>query len=308
MNHFKRTIKTFFSVAIIVSAVLGSARFVSAGTGLSIQPVKVSHTLEAGQSVSGTISLKNASEESVKVEVKVEDFVPTAGSSGIKFVGRADGVTTVRDWVTIGGNKTFVLRKGESKKIPYTIKAPADAEPGSHFGVAFFKATKPDQADNQLKIGAQVGMLIFVTVPGNFLQKGEILDFSAPAFVQQSPVVFNIKFKNTGTVHFEPKGEIKITNIFGKEVGRIPVSGQAVLPTGVRDLVARWDVSDFLVGRYKADLTMTDGEGNVLTANSVVFYALPLWHIVGFVLSVIILFYALKFLRNKVNISVSFKK
>lgn len=298
---------SIFVVLLLASLVVGGS-YVNAGVGLGIQPTKISHTIEPGQSVSGFISLNNASDEAVKVEVAVQDFIPTAGTQSIHFIERAEGMTTARDWITIGSPEYFTFQKGVSRDIPYTIKAPSDAEPGSHFAVAFFTARKLDEAGQQLKVGTRVGMLIYLTVPGDFLQKGRILDFSAPRFVQKGPIDFTIKFENTGTVHFEPKGTITITNIFGKKVGEVPVAGQAVLPTGVRDLKARWNVSSFLLGRYKAALSIVDGEGNVLTAESIAFYALPLWYILGFILAVLVLFFGLKFLRKKLKISISFKK
>jgi len=309
MEYYTHKIKILSLFIISLVIILGfNFNLAKASTGLTIQPVKVSHTMKPGESVSGVINLKNASQTEVNVEVKVEDFIPTAGATGVQFVGRAPGVTTVRDWITIGGDESFVFDKGESRDIPYTINAPTNAEPGSHFGVAFFKANELDEAGVQLKVGTQVGMLIFITVPGNRLQKGKILDFQVPHFIQKGPVDFIIKFENTGTVHFEPKGEIKITNIFGKEVGTIPVEGQVVLPTGVSDLNARWNVTSFLLGRYKAELSIVDGEGNILTADSINIYAFPIWYILGFILVVIVIFFILKFLRNRLKVSISFKK
>ena len=274
--------------------------------GLTIQPVKISQTMEPGQESFGIITLSNASEEDVNVETKVEDFVPLAGTYNIQFVGRAAGVTTVRDWITIDTPKSFVLRKGESRAVNYAIKAPDDAEPGGHFGVIFFKASRIN-SEEQFKVSTQVGVLAFVTIPGNFLQKGEINSFTGPKFVQKGPIVFKINFENTGTVHFEPKGEIKITNIFGKEVAKIAVEGQAVLPTGARDLTAEWPVK-FLIGRHKADLAIKDGEGNELTASGLAFYALPVWYILGFISLIVAIFFGLKFLRKKVRFSVSINK
>ena len=291
---------------LVLVGLFSLADYTNADSGLTIQPVKVSHTIEPGESVSGSILLKNASSEAVDVEVVVEDFVPAAGSGNIQFVGRAEGVTTVRDWIELDIPESFVFQKDESKTIPYTIQAPPDAEPGGHFGVAFFKATEIGD-EGQLKVGTRVGMLIFVTVPGNQLQKGTILDFLAPFFIQKGPVDFEITFENTGTVHFEPKGVITITNMWGKEVGKIPVSGQAVLPTGVRDLNAQWNVASVLLGRYKADLGLVDGEGNELTANSIAFYAFPVWYVLSFFLAVMALFFGLRFLKRRVKISISSK-
>ena len=71
-----------------------------AATGLTIQPVRIDQTLNAGDVADGNILLTNASDAPVDVELSVEDFVPTAGEESIKFVPRAEGVTSVRDWVS----------------------------------------------------------------------------------------------------------------------------------------------------------------------------------------------------------------
>lgn len=288
---------------------LVGARWVYAlNTGLSIQPVKVSHTIEKGKQVSGKILLTNASDETINVDVTVEDFVPAANTTDIQFVGRAEGLTTVRDWITLNIPEQFIFKKNESKEITYTIKAPDNAEPGSHFGVAFFKATKIDDT-GQLKVGTRVGMLIFITVPGNFLQKGEILDFNSPWFVPKGPVNFTVKFKNTGTVHYEPKGIITITNLFGKKVSDIPIEGQIVLPTGVRDLKAQWNTgNNLLLGRYGARVNIMDGEGNIITTRAIAFYAFPIWYVFISVLIAVLAFFVLRLLKNKIKISVSLKK
>lgn len=287
---------------LCMGVVSGSAS--AQGTGLTIQPVKISHTLQPGGSVSGTIKVVNESPEDIRLEVSVEDFVPSAGTTNVSFVGRAEGNTTVRDWIELDIPDSQVFKKGERINVPYTIRAPEDAEPGGHFGVAFFNALRIGETGN-LKVGTRIGTLFFVTIPGNQLQKGRILEFTAPEFQQEGPVPFTITFENTGTVHFEPKGEIVITNLLGKEVGTVQVSGQAVLPTQVRDLKAKWGAEGPLLGRYTASLSMTDGEGNELTADEIVFYGFPLWYSLIIVIALVAVFFLIRFVRRYVNISVS---
>lgn len=296
-------------IAVLVALVLGSfAMTAQAATGLTIQPIKVSQTMKPGTSVSGTILLSNASSEDVIVDVSVQDFIPTAGTETFQFVGRAPGVTTVRDWITVKGPQQFTFKQGESKQIEYVIDAPQDAEPGSHFGVFFFKATKASEAESQIKVGTQVGVLAFVTIPGKFEQKGTILNFSTNRFVQKGPVDFSLEFENTGTVHFEPKGMIDITNIFGTKVGSVPIEGYAVLPTGVKKLGFSWNVVGLLLGKYNAVASIYDTEGNLLSSSSTTFYAMPVWYIVGFVVTVLILFLVIRFIKSRFKFSISLKK
>lgn len=278
-----------------------------AATGLTIQPVKVSHTLKPGESVSGTIRLTSASDgDAIKVEASVEDFIPVAGAESIQFVGRAPGVTTVRDWITLDTNQFFNLKQGEGVIVPYAVQAPLNAEPGSHFGVAFFKATRPAvNGQQQLSIGTRIGMLILVTVPGNHLQKGKILDFSGPGFIQRPPASFKIKFENTGTVHFEPKGTLVVSNMFGRVISKVPIEGQVVLPTGIKDVNVSWNPEAWwLLGRYTAAATLYDGEGTVMTTSSITFWIIPVWYILGFIVSVLALFFILRWIRRRVRISI----
>ncbi len=277
-----------------------------AGTGLTIQPVKISVTLAPGQSADGVILLSNASDESVQVDSSVQDFIPLAGADTIQFVGRAPGVTTVRDWIKLDVPATASMGKDEKKEVHYTITAPADAEPGSHFGVAFFKAVPPGST-GPLRIGTQVGVLIFVTIPGNHLQKGKILDFSAPSFVQGGPVNFTMKFENTGTVHFEPKGTITIRNMFGQVAGIVPIEGQVVLPTGIKDLTFTWQPKGIIMGGYTAAATVVDGEGEELTSSSISFYAAPIWYLLSFFITIIVIYVLIRFVRKRVSFSVSLK-
>jgi hypothetical protein len=281
-----------------------------AGTGLTIQPVRVSHTLNPGEEVSGIISLINASddENDTLITLKTEDFIPAAGGEGVNFTGRAPGVTTVMDWITLGENneRSFLIKKGASRGVPYTIKAPSNAEPGGHYGVLFFKAQKTGKGQEMLNVGTQVGVLVLVTIPGNHLQKGRILNFASDRkFYQTPPISFITRFENTGTVHFEPKGTIKITNLFNKEVAEVPVSGQVVLPTGIRNLSTKTHVEGFIFGKYDAELSIVDGDGEKLSTKSVSFYVFPVWYILEFIGSIILLYLALRFMKKKVKINIS---
>ena len=272
-----------------------------ASTGLSIQPVKIDQTINPGDTLDGTILLSNASDGPVDVDVTLQDFVPTAGSDSIQFIGRTEGVTSVIDWIQVGGKPEFSLKVGESVNVPYTITAPANAEPGSHLGVILFKATPSGGQTGSIKVGTQVGTLVLIAIPGNHLEKGNILDFTAPMFMQSGPVPFDIKFQNTGTVHFEPKGSIVIRNMFGTKVGEVPVTGQVTLPTSVKDLKFSWDVGTFAIGRYTASATIYDGDNNALTSKQVSFWIVPVWYILGFLVILALIYFVLRYLKRHVK-------
>jgi hypothetical protein len=306
MNKNSYKLLTLIAAVLLIGGLSSTAE--ASGTGLTIQPVKASYTLTPGQSVTDNIILKNPSIDAF-VTSSVQDFLPIAGSSNLEFVAKAAGVTSVVDWIKVDAPKGgFQFKAGADINIPYTLTVPKDAEPGSHFGVIFFLAQDANGAAGQsLKIGTQVGMLVLVTVPGSHLQKGTIDSFTTSGFIQHGPVHFDITFENTGTVYFEPKGTITITNMFGSTVGTVPVNGQVVLPTGKRDITADWPVN-LLFGPYNAAISLYDGDGNVISANNVHFFAFPVWYIVSILILLILLYVIFVFLKRKVSFSVSLKK
>jgi len=308
MNFRQRILGATIAAFIACGAAAIFPMATMAATGLTIQPIKISETLSPGDTATGQILLSNASADDTIVNITVQDFVPTSGTESFQFVGRAPGVTSVRDWISIDAPIQFIFKPGESKEIPYTIKAPADAEPGSHFGVIFFKATRAADKNLQMKVGTQVGVLTFVTIPGKFEQKGTLTGFTAPSFVQGGPVSLSMEFSNTGTVYFEPKGTIDISNMFGSKIASVPIGGYAVLPTGVKKMDFSWNVTGLLLGRYTATANIYDTEGSVISTAAVSFFALPIWYLVGFVIVLIIVFFIIWFLKTKVSFNVKLKK
>lgn len=302
---------------------------VFAGHGLSIQPAKIVYTLNKGEVATSTIRVRNVGDERVKVGVNAQDFIPVAGDEGYQIVHRAPGITTVSDWIFFGlpytdedfatsttierdfaSTTEFYLEVGQEVKVPYVIKTPLVADPGSHFGVLLFNArdATPGAESNQLAVGARVGALTFVTVPGNRLENGKLLSFSAPHFVQKSPVNFDLSFENTGTVYFEPRGTIDIYNIINRKVGETPIFGRAILPTGVGKLTIPWIVDKWLFGRYLAKATVVSSDNRVLSTAETTFYAVPLKALAIFFGIIIVAFILLKLLRRYLNISISVKK
>lgn len=301
--------KSFFLLLGTFTALLiFRGQFVYATTGLSITPIKLSHVMDAGETVFGVIELTNVSDSSVGIDKEAQDFVPIAGQNSLQFVGRTNGLTTVADWITIDLPAKFTIKPGQKVVVPYSIKAPVDAEPGSHLGVIFFRAIPPEGGN--LAISTKVGSLVLVTIRGPFTLQGKVLSFLGPGFVQTPPVTFTMKFQNTGTVHFEPQGTIKIRNMWGQEVDTVGISGQTVLPSGVRDLSYDWTPKGTLFGRYRADIVITDpyNNGAVIAASSLSFWAFPVKKALIFLGVVVLVFLILWYIKRHLNIVITLKK
>jgi hypothetical protein len=92
--------------------------------------------------------------------------------------------------------------------------------------------------------------------------------------------------------------------MFGSSVADVPIEGQVILPTSVKTLNEEWRVSGLLLGRYTAVAHIVDGEGNTLTTDSVTFWAFPIWYLVAFFVTIVLLFFIIRFLKRRVRISI----
>jgi len=247
--------------------------------GFTIFPAKLSLTVEKGQIYNNVISVTNAGDERMSVITDVQDILPTPGGSGFNYLPKAPGITSLVDWIKVN-EKPFELNPNEKKDVAFSITVPSDASPGSRFAVLFFATG--GSGGGQLNISARTGSVILLTVPGDVKQTGEVFNFKTSKFVWQNKALgFSFDFQNTGTVYFEPKGAIVVTNFWGKKVVELPVSGQVVLPTGMKKLSSVWEKPGYLLGIYKAHLTINvTGEGDIATKNFI-FYALPLYPSLG---------------------------
>ncbi len=275
---------------------------VEAKQGFTIFPAKLSLDVSKGSEYNGFIKVTNAGDSVVAVLPDVQDILPTSGASGFNYMPKAPGITSLVDWVQIS-RKPFELKPNESKEVPFTIKVPSDASAGSRFAVLFFATGS--SGGGQLNVSARTGTVILLTVPGDVKQTGEVLNFILSKFVwSNQPIGFKFDFQNTGTVYFEPKGIITITNIFGKKIVEIPVAGQVVLPTGMRSIGAVWEKPGYLLGIYNVHLAVSvTGKGDIASKDAR-FYALPLYPSLGALGVLLVLIVAIWYIKKNFKFAV----
>lgn len=240
----------------------------------TVTPPLFQLTIAPGQEWKSTIKVVNSNKYEMPVYATVMNF-EAKGDAGqgsfipiveddIEFQGH-----TLGDWIAISDDPTFI-GQGESFEIPFSVRIPKDAEPGGHYAAILIGNRPLESEGTVMKISSYVSALVFVNVEGDVVERGEIREFSTEKTFYQTPdATFTLRFQNKGNVHVQPQGHIIITNMWGKERGRIPVNEQTdfgnVLPDTVRKFEFDWsgEANFFEVGRYKAVATVVYGsEGN----------------------------------------------
>jgi hypothetical protein len=269
-----------------------------------VGPGRVELELKPGQSAVYEVSLANRIDDGRNFSLDFEDVSGTEDAKrSVVFLGEERGPYTIKDYLSVPEN-TIKLNLGERARIPVTITVPEDAEPGGYYGGLLISTIKDDGRDEgagtaRSPIIARVGTLFFITVPGEVEKSGEVKDVSIIDkrwWYEHGPIKMSVLYENTGSVHLNPYGEVRVKNIFGEEVGFVELEPWFVLPKSLRSREFSWD-RELLFGRYVADVSINRGYDDVIDSYSVVFWVLP-WKVllsVFFTLFIIILGFRLLF-------------
>jgi hypothetical protein len=143
--------------------------------------------------------------------------------------------------------------------------------------------------------------LFFITVPGEFEKSGQVTDFSTvpkKSWYTKGPLNFGVLFENTGSMHLNPYGSIRVQNIFGEEVGFIEIQPWFVLPKSLRLREVNWD-RELLLGRYTITAEINRGYDDIIDTKVTHVWVLPWQFLLGVFVSIFALFIIIKFITNR---------
>lgn len=251
-----------------------------------VGPGRAELVIKPGQTVVYEMSISNRISDGRTFNLEVEDIAGSDDASrSVVFLGEQRGPYTLKDYISFPED-SIDLNLGDRARVPVTISIPADAEPGGYYGGVLVSTIKQEGSNDpsssaRSPIVARIGTLFFITVPGEVTRSGALTDVrttSDALWYESGPITFNISYENTGSVHLNPYGEIRITNLFGEEVGFVELEPWFVLPKSLRSRDIVWD-REMLFGRYTATVSINRGYDDIVDTATVTFYVLP-WKIV----------------------------
>jgi hypothetical protein len=254
------------SLAIVIFCLFMSFMPAALALGIKISPLKIEEIVQPGETMPQVIKVTNSSEISKTLYPYFRDFVADGevGSPKLIDIGSSEGMGA---WIKLPDTGVS-FAPNEEKEISFNIEVPKSVTPGGHYGAILF-GNKPDNIKlNSEDKGAamvtaqQVACLILLQVAGDVKEDGRIREFKTDKSLYSSPykVSFLTRVENLGNVHIKPRGNIRITNMFGQEVANLAFNDQGsnTLPNSIRRYTNEWaDKQGF--GRFKASLGLTYG-------------------------------------------------
>lgn len=313
MSRIKIIIASFFFLVLGFPALAQTG-----GQTLTITPPLIKNNVNPGQVWKSYVKVVNNNATAVKVYHELKDFRGGTESGTVDFLeGDKKNLDYLSNWIKI--DEDFVdLKPYESVEIPFIVVVPEDASPGGHY-TAILLGTKPsddDEGGSVMKVSSMLASLILLNVSGDIEESGRIREFSTNKTVYSEPkVVFDVRFENTGNVHLQPQGEIRIYDWFGNDKGAIKINQGTefgnVLPKTIRKWNYTWEGSNNLLemGRYKASLILGfGGESGRQTIDQQRYFWVINVKLILFTVLPIILFIALIFFLIRTYIKRAVKR
>jgi hypothetical protein len=152
----------------------------------------------------------------------------------------------ITDWITLKLNGKTITEKDRitigpksDTAIEMTVKAPADAEPGSYLASLVFLDENDNPLD-QIKLNGGVSSRIMVTVTGVAIHKLNLKKFVLEEFFNDKPVDFALELQSKGNVYEIPEIKIAILDADARKkqipevfVYNDPISGEKLLSDSV---------------------------------------------------------------------------
>lgn len=294
----KRFVSAFVAVMFLGLAILPvTVHAQNAGQGLEISPPLLDLKADPGQVIKTQIRVRNVTKDTLIVKAQFEDFVANGEDGQPKILLNANEKSpySIKDW--LGAPATVTLASQQREVMDVTVTVPKDASPGGHYGVVRFTGTPPELEGTGVSLSASVGTLILVNVSGNVTQSAKVAELFTSHngkrgnLFEYGPVTITTRVQNTGNIHFQPKGTIQVTNMFGKNVyvEQLNQDNRNILPGSIRKFEQTMN-NKLLFGRYTVRADVVYGSDSQITSATSTFWVIPYKLIAIIILAVVGLF------------------
>lgn len=243
------------------------------GVALTITPPLIKNNINPGQIWKSAIKVVNNNKEDLDVYIQVMDFKGGTETGTVNFLdnvpeGEEGDEFLLSRWINIDPGP-ISIPANESKDIPFVVDVSDQASPGGHYA-AIMVGTKPNEEKlegSAAKVSSLLSSLLLLNVKGDVIEEGKIRDFSTVKYVNdEANIDFVVRFENSGNVHLQPQGEIRVFDMYGRDQGRMTLNHNTafgnVLPEETRKWDFNWQGDDSLwsMGRYRASLVIGYGD------------------------------------------------
>jgi len=244
---------------------------------LSVTPAVIDEKALPRDIFSEVITVTNVTSSKIDVYPIVNNVDVADGKR--EFLNRADVdlKNSLANWIQISRG-SVELGPGESHEFPVTINVNLKAQPDKHHAlISFMWGGSRAYAEKNVKLG--VSTAVNIEVIENVKERLQLGTFTSRELYFTTPdVSFSYNLENIGNKDLVPKGEVRIYDRKGREVGAVPanIDGAIIAPSEMGEIASAWTATKKF-GKYKAMLDIEYGSSQVGTVNDTIYFWVIPW-------------------------------
>lgn len=224
--------------------------------------------IEPGKTDSGAVEIENIGPADLNVELYAADgtqsnqgtFALTTKSANQNYIGK---------WVYFN-DPVILLKSGEKKKVPFTVKVPDLVAPGTYSGGIAGQVSSGNNGDtkgNGVNVTSRVVVKMFIAIPGERVTKFDWSDFSYIPATKTTKPYFKLGYKNAGNTVINVDQKIDIDGFPGihqtidPPIANLTQGSEVLIPI-------KWDDPPYFAF-LTAKATATYSELNVVNSQNI---------------------------------------
>lgn len=187
----------------------------------SLSPTLLEIDGSRGEVIDQTIQIINTQETEQMYFTGVLKFESSSDSSTPSFIPYDEDHSGLPEWIHFPVSEIRVPARTRVD-LPVQIVIPSDVNSGGYYAaITVSNAPSDVVATNGAIIEAKTAVLVLLTVSGDTRYKAGLLDFTSEQFGEVNTSIagtYEYRIQNQGNVHIQPKGTIRFTDVFGRNL------------------------------------------------------------------------------------------
>lgn len=298
LHSKKRTLATafvallaFFLVINTLNPITAVAQGEEPNSSITLTPSKKEHTVDAGKGINDSITVINSGTEPIVFTVFASPYTIKNEQYDAEYEPTSSS-TNAYQWIKLE-NKQYSLQPKEEVEVSYTMEVPDGAQPGGHYSVIFAQTEKPEDDESAIFRQKKVGALVYTTVNGDVVKKGDVLSSDISLFQVSPPLTTKLRIQNNGNTHFDATVKMTIKDVLGSTKHKSE-NTYTILPNTIRGITTQWQDSPSY-GLFKVQQEVSYLDKSYTAEKFVIMF--PIWLLL--VIVIVILLAVTSYLHRK---------